>query len=64
MCETIYIDGKPVGIVCGLRRHRQHLCTFCRQPSTKQCDYPVDGKTCDIHMCDACSVSVGVDLDH
>lgn len=66
MCENIYIDGKFAGIACGMRRTKEKPCEFCGRPSTKQCDFPVDGKTCDAYMCDSCSVSVGEDedLDH
>ena len=58
MCEHISVGGQTI-IVCGMRREKPKPCAFCGQPSTKQCDFPVDGKTCDAYMCDGCSVSVG-----
>lgn len=51
-------------IVCS-RNRRPQSCKFCRQPSTKQCDFPVSpGKTCDVYMCDYHANRVGDNVDY
>jgi len=62
--ETIYDkDGKIIGqaIVC-TRGGRK--CQFCRARSTKQCDFAVNGGTCDVFMCDSCATNVGPNVDY
>lgn len=54
-------DGSLV-IIC-TREQRAKPCKSCGRPSTKLCDYPLQGRkagaTCSVPMCDRCATTVG-----
>lgn len=65
-CRTINIPG-GFGIVCS--RGAVPKCGSCRQYThTKLCDYPLigemQGRTCDMRLCERCAVSVGPNKDY
>ena len=47
-CESVNIGGVQA-IVCS--RGRTVRCCNCRAPSKYQCDWKVEGGTCDRHIC-------------
>jgi hypothetical protein len=60
-CTPLYQNGQRVGFICSRGRARTRPCVECGTPSTKLCDYPLEGKrkgkTCDRPLCDACAVT-------
>jgi hypothetical protein len=67
-CEVLKDnEGRPIAVVCGLRRARRRMCRFCNHDFVRKlCDFPVGprGETCDRGMCDKCATSAGRDRDH
>lgn len=61
-CIPIAGPGGLTGIVCTRGEKRPKPCRYCRQPSTRLCDYPLrgakKGKTCDIALCDRCAATI------
>lgn len=69
-CEVVKVPG-GTAILCGKRRHKPEPCVWCRQPSTKQCDFRLSPqnqvthiRTCDVYICDKHATSVGLNLDY
>lgn len=69
-CKTIEIPGGGHAIV-RMSGKRPPDCRWCKQMSTKLCDYDISPsgqvthrKTCDSPMCDAHAKSVGADRDY
>lgn len=62
-CRRIDLGNGDFIITCSRGRATTHPCRFCGQPSALQCDYALSGKkagkTCDAHMCKACSTNQG-----
>lgn len=57
-CYPILIDGKPAGLLCGIRRSRHRAkCDFSGAPSDLLCDGPgkKPGTTCDNRICGECA---------
>ncbi len=51
-------------IICSRGKHKPPKCAFCPRPSTKLCDYLLDGShTCDAPICDEHSKKQGINLD-
>lgn len=66
-CEPLVLDGKVVGIMCGVRKRK---CTSpgCGRPAEFLCDYPLRGaragKTCSRGVCSSHRVVVADGVDH
>jgi hypothetical protein len=68
-CARIKLTDGTVAIICGhTPASATSLCAFCRQPSTKLCDFPTRGRTgrrkpCDAPICNSCATSLGPNSD-
>ena len=50
--------------VCVRGPHRNKVCSVCRGPGDKLCDFPLGGgKTCDKPLCSRCAVHTEPDTD-
>jgi hypothetical protein len=62
-------DGTVAHICYSGKRRRAKPCKFCRQPSTRLCDFVImktlgGGEiTCDAPICGACARPIGEDKD-
>ena len=67
-CRTVSLPGGGYAIVCGGHGPRQKPCVYCGKPSSKLCDFPIEGakgETCDRPLCERCAVHVeGKDEDY
>lgn len=67
-CEVLRDkEGRPIGVVCGLRRAPRRMCKFCQKDFVRKlCDFPTGtgGKTCDAGICDRCATTIGPDRDY
>jgi hypothetical protein len=66
-CEVLKNnEGKPIGMICGVRRAPRRVCKFCNRDFVRKlCDFPsTPSKTCDAGMCDRCATSTGPDRDY
>ena len=66
-CYTVDLQGGGHAIVC-TRGRRPIVCSVCRLPGNKLCDFPLmgakTGKTCDRPLCDRCAISGGKGIDY
>jgi hypothetical protein len=58
-CTVIKLPGGGAAIACGPRPR----CRGCGRPARYQCDYEVEGKTCDAWLCAHCRVPQGSNVD-
>lgn len=63
-CEIVQLNG-VTAIVCsrGRRGGSPPTCRWCTAPSSRLCDAPVKGRTCDAPMCRVHATAIGQGRD-
>lgn len=63
-CHLTYDkEGNLVSARCSFGKPKR--CHYCRRPSSKLCDFKLrGGRTCDLPVCESCSIHSEPDTDH